>query len=139
MTFFDVKVAEKDGEVFTISGSRNVMGKYFASKSKELATGGYRFDEVGGSPNTFSSWLQSDFNFVTKTGTRLEIVNCKVKVLKSGTEYELTFDLVAQDGKKVTGYYKGIPKVYGSSPIDNIFLSKQQGFSMRKGSFTEAK
>jgi len=47
--------------------------------------------------------------------------------------------LVAQDGKKVTGYYKGIPKVYGSSPIDNIFLSKQQGFSMRKGFSTDAK
>jgi hypothetical protein len=66
-----VKVAEKNFEVFPIIGSRNVMGIYFASKSKELATCGYSFDEESISPNTFVAWSLANYYFDTEKGSLL--------------------------------------------------------------------
>lgn len=140
LTSSSIKIVEEDGEIASATGTGEFIGFEFISKTKELAVGEYRFDDDYENPNTFAyAAFGFNYNFETEKGSFLEITDGTVNVLKSGTEYELTFDLVAQDGKKVTGYFKGIPKVYGSSPINDIFLSKQRDFSMRKGFFTEAK
>lgn len=134
-----VKIIEKNGEIESASGIGHAIIFEIISKTKILAVGEYRFDEDNDVPNTFGySSFGFDYNFDLEKGASLKITGGSVNVIKSGSEYELTFDLVAQDGKKVTGYFKGIPKVYGSSPMDDIFLRKQ-GFSMRNRSSIETK
>ncbi len=96
--------------IWDITGTgHGIFFEFYSPNENELAAGTYNFDpEDEGDPFTFASAdFVLDFNIETETGTEVEITGGSVKVEKSGSTYTITIDVVAEDGKAVTGYYKG--------------------------------
>jgi len=107
--------------IWDITGKgHGIFFELYSPSENELAAGTYNFDpEDEGDPFTFS-WADFviDFDIDNEIGTEIDIVDGTVKVEKSGSTYTITIDAVAEDGKPVTGYYKGSFIVEDMSDVD---------------------
>lgn len=87
-----------------------IVLELFSSSETQLVPGTYVFDSTGSyAANSFDfGFFAVNFAFLTQTGQiEKDITGGNVIVGKSGDQYEVTIDVIADDGKKVTGYYKG--------------------------------
>ncbi|TVR43773.1 MAG: hypothetical protein EA394_00825 [Bacteroidia bacterium] len=94
---------------FTGTGD-GVAIEFFSPGEDELVPGTYTFDpDDTAEPFTIGTLAEIvlDFDAATEEGTFIEIVGGNVEVSKSGSNYQITLNLVAEDGNEVTGYYSG--------------------------------
>lgn len=109
-----------NGAVDSITGTGNGINfEIFTTNATSLDVGDYTYDaSKSGAPGTFD-FANSILNFNTQTqqGIDLDINAGKVTVIKTGAEYELSFNCTAMDGKSVTGYYKGSLQYYDNSNV----------------------
>ena len=99
---------------FSGKGDGIIFGFYSSAKN-ELNSGTYTFDSSeSGEVNTFDTGA-----FIVGIDIEVEnddipesqyIISGTVKVNKTGEIYEFDMDCTLKNGKKVTGYYKGIIK-----------------------------
>ncbi len=107
--------------IWDITGTGDgIFFEFYSPNENELAAGTYNYDaEDEGDPFTFSwSDFVLDFDIENETGTEIDITGGSVEVKKSGSTYTITIDVVAEDGKPVTGYFKGTIPVEDMSDID---------------------
>ncbi len=102
---------EFDPTVPRFTGTGDGVGiDFFSPEEDELVPGTYTFDpDDTAEPFTFGSMTDMvlDFDASTEEGTILDIVGGTVEVSRSGSNYQISFDLVAEDGNEVTGYFSG--------------------------------
>jgi len=114
-----------DNMIDSISGTGNGINfELFSTNQSALNVGDYTYyADSKGNPGTFYfGKVILNFNIATETGINLDLTGGIVSVTRSGTEYELTFNCTASDGKAVTGYYRG-PLTYYNYASNNT-LSK---------------
>ncbi|MDP3442496.1 MAG: hypothetical protein Q8T08_06495 [Ignavibacteria bacterium] len=98
-----------------ISGiGHSIYFEIYTSTSKKLDLGTYEYDSTGtGEPGTFVfGECIADYNSETEEGVNLELSEGTLTVTKNDGVYEISFDCTAEDGTRVTGYYKGSLKYY---------------------------
>lgn len=90
----------------------------WSSSASDLLPGTYTYDTTASSLiNTFDEGMFAvNLNTATlQSDLELEISGGSVTVAKTGSTYELTIDLTATNGKKITGYYKGTLRYFDES------------------------
>lgn len=103
-------------------------GMFFEMYSADedgLAPGTYAFDDDDeGDPYTFY-WADiiMDYDIETEEGLEVDIAGGTVKVERSGSTYTFHVDAVGEDGKKITGYFRGSLLVYD---IEDIWKSTEK-------------
>lgn len=81
----------------------------YSSNSNDVKKGTYTFTEEGEEPFDFYGECIFDVKYDNEdSGQYFEVTSGKVTILKNGNPYELKFDLTLENGKKVSGYYKGM-------------------------------
>lgn len=98
-----------DEEEWASGSGYNIYFELFSPDADDLKPGTYEFDEEGTQdPFTFN-WadFSIDLNFDDQSGTFIDIIGGTVEVAKSGSNYILTIEVIAEDNKPVTGYYNG--------------------------------
>ncbi len=98
---------------FTGTG-HGIFFEFYSPEEQDLAPGTYVFDpEEAGDPYTFyMADFIIDYNVETDTGQMVEIIDGEVKIEKSGTTYNITIDVLAEDGKPVKGNFSGpLPEI----------------------------
>lgn len=109
-----LKLKEVNGEIDGVTGSGEAIYiEAYSSKADGFAVGKYSFgyDEK---PNTFDyGEAYFNFNATTSSGTTVEIDGGEMTVSKrDGNSYEISFSFTTEDGKKLTGTYKGDLKYF---------------------------
>lgn len=107
-------IHEVDGFPDSISGIGNMIAfDVYTSGSDKITPGTYIYNssELSG---TFSDELYSvNYNPLTNIGDDFtDVQSGTLKVIQSGTEYEISFSGTDVNGKAVSGYYKGSLKTY---------------------------
>lgn len=99
----------EDEEEWASGSGYNIYFEFFSPEESDLIPGTYVFDEEEtGDPYTFHfADFSIDINFDDYSGTFIEIIGGTVEVAKSGSNYILTIEVIAEDNKPVTGYYNG--------------------------------
>lgn len=107
-----------NGVVDSIIGTGSGINfEIFTTGATSLDVGDYTFDgTMSGSPGTFD-YGNAIFNFntVTQEGTILDITGGKITIISNDPVYELSFKCTGEDGKSITGYYKGSLQYYDMS------------------------
>jgi hypothetical protein len=108
-------IYEKDGEVDMVSGVGDALYfEIFTSLPDKLDVRDYLYDGTESfAAGTFDlGVIGMGFNMETETGSVFDISGGKVSVTNNGSEYEITINCTASNGKTITGYYKGPLKYY---------------------------
>lgn len=108
-------IHESNGEISSVTGVGNaIYFEIFTSLPGKLDIRDYLYDNMGsGTEGTFDGgMLMLGYNVTTEAGTTVAITGGKVSVTSNGSEYEITFNVTASNGKTITGYYKGALKYY---------------------------
>lgn len=108
-------IHESMGEIDSVSGVGDaVYFEIYTSLPGKLDIKDYLYDAAGTrADGTFDAGgLMMGYNSSTQTGAALEITGGKVSVTSNGSEYEITFNGTASNGKTFTGYYKGALQYY---------------------------
>jgi hypothetical protein len=108
-------IHDKSGEVDSVSGTGDALYfEIFTSHADKLDVKDYTYDAAeSGADGTFDQGeIGMGFNMETLTGSAFNITGGKVSVTSVGTEYEITINCTASNGKSFTGYYKGPLKYY---------------------------
>ncbi len=116
-------------QVDSITGIGNgIYFEIFTANSSTLDIRDYSFDAThSGSPGTFDDGNAIfNFNTVTGSGTSLDLTAGKLTVISNGPVYELTFKCTGDDGKSITGYYKGSLQYYDMSSSTRSALLKKR-------------
>ncbi len=125
-------IHETDNLIDSISGTGNGINfEMFTTGSAALSVGDYTFDEDStGNPGTFDYGnVILNYNTTTNQGINQEITAGVISVKSAGTIYEITFNCTLNNGRGITGYYKGTLKYYDNTP----------GVSMTKSAFLKHK
>ncbi|BAV05157.1 hypothetical protein FLA_1164 [Filimonas lacunae] len=88
---------------------------YFASSGLVAGTFTFNNDSAtfNAAKNFFAAYVDLDYDVKTDTGTSLEATSGTVTITKTDdTTYSITYELVMDDGKKITGSFKGVPNGY---------------------------
>jgi len=108
---------EVGGEIDSLSGiGHGIVIELFSSSSTELVAGDYIWNSEGnGQIGTFE-YADAVFNWNSQTDDGSDAVanGGRVNVSNNGDEYEIGLDLTMEDGKTLTGFYKGALKYYNS-------------------------
>jgi hypothetical protein len=111
-----VNVIEWNNEVDSYSGTGHRIKFWMYSASSELLdNGNYTYDDLSSEKTgTFDyGQLLINYNFDNEEGEIEQYVaDGTVTVTKSGDTYEITINCTDEEGKSVTGYYKGILKYF---------------------------
>lgn len=110
-----VQIIEKDGKVNDLTGIGHGIGFGFYSISDKLQIGEYRFDvsSKNYAPNTMDyGGVTVNYDFTNQKGVQTDITGGVINITRSDIEYEISFNCVTKDGKKVIGYYKGAVELY---------------------------
>jgi len=108
-------IHESSGAVDSITGTGDgLLIELFTSLPDKLDVKDYIYDATkSGADGTFDDGVVFiSFNPSTLIGTFYEITGGKVSVTGNGSEYEITINCTASNGKTITGYYKGNLKYY---------------------------
>lgn len=100
---------EDEDEWFSGSG-HGIFFEFYSPSEEDLMPGTYVFDEEdSGDPFTFTEYSDFviDYDVEEETGTMMGIIGGTVEVTKSGSNYILTIEVIAEDNKPVTGSYNG--------------------------------
>ena len=123
-------IHDKSGEVDSVSGTGDALYfEIFTSHADKLDVKDYTYDATeSGADGTFDQGeIGMGFNMETLTGSALNITGGKVSVTSVGSEYEITFNCTATNGKTITGYYKGPLKYYNyDNKKKSILKSKME-------------
>jgi hypothetical protein len=114
------------GEIDSVSGiGHGIVFDMFATSPDKLDVGDYIYVSVGsGNAGTFDyANGVFDYNAQTEEGGEFDINGGKLTVVQNGDTYELKFDCTTEEGKQVTGFYKGSLKYYNVS--DDFKSSKE--------------
>ena len=86
----------------------------YASSSTQLDNGTYDYDAWGWEAGTFDyGWVSINYDVALDDAEiDQDIEGGTVTINKSGDTYEITINCTDEDGKSVTGYYKGTLKYY---------------------------
>ena len=109
------KIHESGGALDSVSGTGHALTfEIFTSLPGKLDVRDYNYDATAsGAEGTFDyGMVVMDFNASTETGSIYEINGGKVSITNNGSEYEITLNCTASNGKTITGYYKGSLKYY---------------------------
>lgn len=125
MYFFEKKISAQfeNGYPIGLLGKGDVLIlSFYTSKRKEVPTGEYTLGTSSGltEPFTFdydvSVLLVNYSNGAGQAEDEMLFSGGKVKVTKTGDEYELIINLETKSHAKVTGYYKGKADMYTVFP-----------------------
>lgn len=111
----DFTIHESSGEVDSISGTgAGLIFEIFTSLPGKLDVKDYMYDATGSGADGTFDWgmVGMNLDMVAETGSVYEITGGKVSVTSNGTEYEITINCTASNGKTITGYYLGSLKYY---------------------------
>ena len=117
---------EEDGEIDSISGiGHGIVFDLFATRTDKLDIGDYLYvSEGSGNAGTFNyANGVLNYNAQTEEGVEFDIDGGKLTVVQNGDTYELKFDCTTEEGKQITGFYKGSLKYYKVG--DNFKSSKK--------------
>lgn len=123
-------VHEVDGEIDSLSGiGHGIVFDLFTTSINKVEVGVYTYDAgESGQAGTFNySNGVINYNSATEDGTEFDITAGKLTIVQNGDTYELNFDCTADNGKHVTGYFKGSLKYYDMTD----FKSSKTGFVKR--------
>jgi protein involved in sex pheromone biosynthesis len=130
---FDFGTPENDFE--DVSGVGNML--YFellTDQQHGLGNADYLYDESNVyKKNTFiSSWLMVAFNIATEQAQIEQEINAgKIKIARTGNNFELTIDSKAANGKVVKGYYNGILGYVDYSEFDEKKIKQLKSKALR--------
>lgn len=116
-------VHEADGEIDSLSGiGHGIIFDLFTASSNKVDVGEYTYDSNdSGQAGTFNfADGVVNYNSATEDGTEFEISAGKLTIVQNGDTYELNFDCTAENGKQVTGYFKGSLKYYDMSDTKSL-------------------
>ncbi len=94
-----------------IGKGSGISFEMFSSKTNELDNGDYRYADSN--PNLIRTFDDGFYaiNYNSENGETEEddfITGGTISVSKDGEKYSITIDCIAENGKKITGFYKGI-------------------------------
>ncbi len=121
-------VHEIDGEIDSLSGTgHGIVFDIYTSNPDKLEIGDYTYDSNSTENAGTFDYAGGVFNYsmLTEDGEEFEINGGKLKVVQNGDIYELNFDCTTEEGKPITGFYKGSIKYYDMR--DSKKSSKQIG------------
>lgn len=113
----ELTIHESNGEVDSLTGTGDVIYfEIYTSDPGKLSVKDYTYNKSSYADGTFDyGFVGMKFNPIKEIGTIHEITGGKVSVKNNGSEYEISFDCTSDNGKKITGYYKGNLKYYNYS------------------------
>lgn len=125
-------IHERGGAIDSISGTGD--GLYFETYTSlpgKLDVRDYVYDANStGANGTFDfGMLILGYNVSAETGTVFEITAGKISVTNNGSEYEISVNCTASNGKTITGYFKGSLNYYNydkKKSLENGFLYKKR-------------
>ena len=109
---------EVNGEIDSVTGIGHALFfEIFSASENMLSSGDYSYDaDETEAPGTFDfASAFTDYDPQTEEGTEYEIISGKLTVVNSSDAYTFTFEGVTDNGKAITSYYKGVPKIYDFS------------------------
>lgn len=111
-----ISVVEVGGEIDEYIGEGNAIIFYmYSTSTTRLDDGNYVYDEDATEEAGTFEWANVviNYNIEDEEGDVDQyIVDGTVTVTKTGDVYEISFNLTDEDGKTVTGYFKGTLKYY---------------------------
>jgi len=111
-------VHESNGEIDSLSGTGDgIIFEMYSSQGDKLDIGDYIYDEneTYASKTITYGDLVLNYSIADETGFEASLEDGKVTVISNGAEYELSFEGTDENGKAVSGYYKGTLKYYDYS------------------------
>ncbi len=114
----EIKLIESQGEITGVTGTGNyIYFEMFTSSTTHLDNGTYQYNYTSEEAGTFDQGaIAINYNIEYETGEIMqEITDGTVKVSKNSDTYEITIDCTDEDGKSVTGYFKGTLTWYDAS------------------------
>jgi hypothetical protein len=105
---------EAGGELTSLSGTGDVVFfELYSTTGGELVADDYVYDIDSFEPGTFEfGGLMIGFTGPDQFGQGVYFTAGTVKIKKSGSQYEISFDCTTTPGKNATGYFKGNLKYY---------------------------
>jgi hypothetical protein len=107
-----------NGNYISLTGTGHAIHfEMYTSDSTKLSVRDYNFDdnatELAG---TFDyGAVVMNYNFDTENGDFFVFTAGKVTIKNNGSEYEITYECTSEDGKTITGSYKGPIAYYNTS------------------------
>lgn len=109
---------ESNNEITGVSGQgHGIYFEMYTSGPTQLDNGTYNYDYWSETASTFDyGWVNINYDASTNIAEiDQDIEGGTVVVTKTGDVYEITINCTDEDGKSVTGYFKGTLKLYQSS------------------------
>jgi hypothetical protein len=119
---------EDEGELIGANGTGNaIYFEMFSSSSTQLTNGSYYFSYSEEAGTYDYGIVHVNYNFNTHVGEIAQYIESgTVTVAKIGDIYEITINCTDEDGKSVTGYYKGTLTWYNSGLIKSTKSNKRK-------------
>jgi hypothetical protein len=110
----ELTIHESNGQVDSLSGTGDaIYFEIYTSDPAKLSIKDYTFNASSQADGNFDmAFVGMKFNPISYTGTIHDITAGKLSVKNNGSEYEISFDCTSDNGKTITGYYKGSLKYY---------------------------
>jgi hypothetical protein len=110
-----ITLLESGGEISGATGKgHGIYLEMYTSSPSQLDNGTYEYDYWSEEAGTFDyGWVTINYDAAIKDAEiDQDIEGGTVTVTKTGDTYEITINCTDEDGKSVTGYYKGTLKYY---------------------------
>jgi len=122
-----LNIHDVNGLPDSVSGTGNtVYFEMYSSVSDKISSGDYVYNDSGAAGSFDYEDYMLNWNTTTQPNAETtEITSGTVKVINSGTEYELTFSGKDVHNKIISGYYKGNLKYYDDSGKKKSLKIKQ--------------
>ena len=115
LTSSGITLVEVSGEIDHAEGKgHGIYLEMFTNNASQLANGTYEYDYWSEEAGTFDyGWVSINYDAALDDAEiDQDIEGGTVTINKSGDIYEITFNCTDEDGKSVTGYFKGTLKYY---------------------------
>lgn len=116
-------VHEANGELDSLSGiGHGITFDLYTTSSNKIDIGVYTYESNDtGQAGTFGYGDGViNYNSATEDGTEFDIAAGKLTIVQNGDTYELNFECTADNGKHVTGYFKGSLKYFDMSDTKSL-------------------
>ena len=123
-----INLIESQGEIVGATGTGNIIYfEMFTTSETKLDNGTYEFDYSAEAGTFDDGELLINYNTENYQAEIDQYINeGTVKVVKNGDIYEITINCTDEDGKSVTGYFKGTLKWYDQSDKKSTKTDKRR-------------